>query len=224
MNTIDILFKKSDNSFDYIGNDESFDEIYNKIEDPWNQSNLSDEYYFNSRQKLNVIIENIIKNIDHNNIKILEIGCGNGFSTNCIMEKINKSNILISGCDISNIAINKAKENYRNINFFTHNIRDKFNNKEKYDIVIISNLLWYILDDLKICFDNCFDILKCNGSLIFLNAFLKEQKYGTDIIDGFDGMKKFININFNNKKITQELNVSDDFKNDNRYFGLLVIQ
>ena len=140
---------------------------------------------------------------------------------NSLKNDINNTNILIEGCDISNEAIKKAKNKYKNINFFVHNIKNKFNTK-KYDIIIISNLLWYILNDLKLSFIHCFNILNENGKIIFMNAFLKEQRYGRDIIDGFNGFKNFFKYNFPKNKIELEINDYNLDKNDHRYLGLLV--
>ena len=59
---------------------------------------------------------------------------------------------------------------------------------KKYDVVILNQLLWYILESLFITFENCFSLLNSNGRVIVSQAFLQSpQKYGADICDGFDG-------------------------------------
>ena len=46
----------------------------------WKQSNNNDIYYKNSRIKINNLIKNLYQ--DNKILSILEIGCGNGFTTN----------------------------------------------------------------------------------------------------------------------------------------------
>jgi len=91
MSTTDYLFQKNNNGgLDYIGENETFDQLYLNIKNPWNQSDITDNYYSNSRNKLAEVIKNIVIN---NKINILEIGCGNGYSTNDLKEKLNNNNI-----------------------------------------------------------------------------------------------------------------------------------
>jgi len=219
MSTKDYLFSEDNSKLVYKGVDKSFDLIYKNIQDPWGQSDISDKYYLESRKKISETLDTLLKN--KTNPSILEIGCGNGFSTSKL---ITMSNCKISGCDISKEAISQAKSKYPEIAFFVHNIKNKFNHAEKYDIILISNLLWYILKDLKVSFDNCFSNLKKDGKIIFFNAFLKNQRYGKDIIDGLSGMENFIVKNYPNNEIELVINDFDIDKKDHRYFGLLVIK
>ena len=92
--------------------------------------------------------------------------------------------------------------------------------KDKYDLIIFGDLLWYILTDLKQSINNALSMLKDNGQILFYNAFLENQKYGKDIIDGFDGLISFFNKNFPHKIIK--------FKHKSelinyKYLGLLII-
>jgi len=222
MSCKDILFKTSNLEFKYIGNKKLFDYIYLNLKDPWEQSNINDNYYNSSRIKINNVINNISKKYKKK-MSILEIGCGNGFTTNQIYNNLDKY-VDINGCDISKEAIKNASHNFPKLNFFYKDITEIQENdsEKKYDLVIISNLLWYILENLKISFDNCFKLLNKNGNLLFYQAFLKKQKYGKEIINGFNGMKQFLKKEFNNKQILLEINDKNE-SSDNRYFGLFLL-
>ena len=220
MSCKDFLFK-GDNILEYIGNGTAFDEIYKNIEDPWNQTDNEDEYYNSSRKIISSIITQLTD--ENKEINILEVGCGHGFSTFDLEKKINIKNINYHGCDISKVAIEKAKSKYKNIKFFTHDIKNKFNGYEKYDFIIISNLLWYILDHLEVSINNCFNSLSENGKIIFYSAFIRDQRYGKEIINGFGGMKKFLLNKFPDKEIIKEIDGSNENKNYYRYLGLFVL-
>ena len=220
--TKDYLFYNDERGLQYKGDSKTFDEIYKNLEDPWGQSDVNDKYYLESRKKLvKIITMDIDKDKEY---KILEIGCGNGYSTNNLNNGLKDYNVKITGCDVSKEAIHIAKTNYKNMDFFQHNIENAFSNGMKYDIIIISNLLWYILNKLKECFDNCFDILSDDGTVIFLNAFLREQKYGKNIIDGFKGMEQFVKVNFPLNDIGYSINEKNLKTNDRRYFGLITLK
>ena len=75
-----------------------FEEMYQKFQDPWEQSTREK----NSYEKL--IGLEIIKNNNFTNV--IELGCGLGHYTNLIKSISNK----VTGIDISETAIEKAKK------------------------------------------------------------------------------------------------------------------
>ena len=87
----------------------------------------------------------------------------------------------------------------------------------------MSQILWYILEKLVQVFANVDRLLKNNGFLIWVNAFLKEQKYGRGIIDGFDGLVRYVVSNhFGKYKIVKaEVDYSDRFIHND---GILVLK
>ena len=62
--------------------------------------------------------------------------------------------------------------------------------------------------------------MKENGKIIFCNAFVVNQKYGKEIINGYDGLFKFFKDNYSNKVIYSYKSDVIDYK----YFGLVIIQ
>ena len=64
---------------------------------------------------------------------------------------------------------------------------------DKFDVVILNQLLWYILEDLDAVFANVYELLNQDGKLLIVNAFARNQRYGNAIVDGYSGaVKKFM--------------------------------
>jgi SAM-dependent methyltransferase len=189
--TVGYIFKKDiNNNFEFIGD---FESLYKNEDDPWNQSAKDGEissYHKISRKRLGQ------KLLEVNPSALLEVGCGLGYTTNQIQQQLPNSNIL--GADISTTAISRAKKLFTNLNFKQGDIcasdfYEKFKNF-KPNSIILNQLLWYVLEDLDTCISNCFNLLKKNNFLIFSQGFLKEdQKYGREIIDGYEGLLSYIN-------------------------------
>ena len=96
--------------------------------------------------------------------------------------------------DISKVAISKAIKLFPNLNFVSGDIRSTSGPPDiKYDVIILNQLLWYVLECLYDTFENCFSMLNPNGRIIISQAFLQTpQKYGKDICDGFGGLISYL--------------------------------
>ena len=183
------IFKQNGDSLDFVGD---FESLYKNDNDPWGQSGKNGEmshYYAHSRKRL---IEQLKK------IKpksLLETGCGLGYATKNIQESLPECNVI--GVDISKTAIVKAAKLFPNLNFETADIRNaNIDLNLKYDVIILNQLLWYVLEFFSETLENCFSLLNPEGKIIISQAFLKTpQKYGTDICDGFDGLIEYLTIN-----------------------------
>ena len=55
-------------------------------------------------------------------------------------------------------------------------------------------MLWYILENLETAVFNAHKLLRRGGHFLISNAYLKEQRYGADIVDGFNGCQEFMEI------------------------------
>lgn len=189
----DYIFKKNNDTLELVGDFEGF---YQNHEDPWDQnSNDSDMsgYYNFSRQRL----INCIKSLNKNKT-VVEVGCGLGIVTSILQENLNTSEV--SGIDISQTAIQKAKRKYTNISFSVGDVAStSFKYDKTVDVIILNQMLWYILKDLDTVVDNVYKTLNNEAYLIISTAFLNEQNYGRDIIDGFDGLLEFCNNKINNR-------------------------
>jgi len=183
----EFIFKKINGKLKFVGD---FESLYKNQNDPWQQSGKEGEislYYSHSRKRL----VNQLKKLNSNSL--LEVGCGLGYTTQIIQESIPECYVV--GMDISKTAIVKANNLFPNLNFIKGDI-SSFNLllEEKYDIIVLNQLLWYILKSLPNTFENCFKLLNSKGKLVISQAFLKTpQKYGKEICDGFDGLVKYLN-------------------------------
>ena len=215
----DFLFQDDNNGkLKYVANDGTFDNIYKNISDPWSQSDKTDKFQIKMRDQLNHIVGKIKKT--HDNMTILDVGCGNGYSTQYLKNYLG-DDVIIHGSDISQTAIKIAKERYgNNIYFYVHSIKRK--SDMKYDVIILSNLLWYVLTDLNETLNNVFDMLNENGKLIIFQTYVQNQKYAKDVIDGYDGMKQYLKKNFPNNNLIME-SMSEISKQDYRYYGICVL-
>jgi SAM-dependent methyltransferase len=165
-----------------------FEGLYANEEEPWSQSAQGDDanYYLASRLR---VVDQLQAIKPH---RVLEVGTGLGYALDFFYRNYEAN---YCGMDISTLAIEKAKERFPQHSFVTGNIGEsciKSDTNQKFDCVILNQLLWYILDDLDQVVENCANFLKANGTLIISNAFARKQEFGNDIIDGFSGAcKKF---------------------------------
>ena len=171
-----------DGKLSFVGD---FENLYLEDDDPWEQSGKgkSDEmrlFYQLSRKQL---IEVVAKYTKPGSI-ICEIGCGSGHVTNLLHDHF--SNCSVSGCDISTSAIHQAHLKFQNLSFFHHDILEKPLDISA-DIIILSNMLWYVLHDLTTLAGNCFKSLGKGSlpkSIIVYQALFKEhQRYGVEVIN-----------------------------------------
>ena len=180
----------------FIGN---FEGLYAESQDPWDQSNSSDtemtHYYNESREHL---IEKLSMIKDIQQLKIAEVGCGLGYVMNLISKRFKCSTLY--GFDISQTAINRAKQIHsRAADFQIHDIT-KSKTPVSTDIVILSNLLWYILEDINEALYNAIESISLANSgskyLIIHNAFFKkgEQKYGNDVVSCLNDILHYISL------------------------------
>ena len=127
--------------------------------------------------------------------------------------------------DISKVAIEKAMNLFPDLRFINGNIA---NNAllldSKYNVIILNQLLWYVLESLDCVFNNCFNYLDDGGQVVISQAFLKsEQRYGKDKCDGFSGLISYLE---NNTKYSFKIEYHD-FDIDNKLLhndGLVVLR
>ena len=121
-----------------------FEEMYQEHENPWHQIELTETLYSKA------VTVNTIKRFKLRNI--LEIGCGLGCFTNRLSRECPEA--VITGMDISETAIAKAKIKWPNLPFFVGNLQDIdsiLETREKHepiDGILFSEILWYVLDNL----------------------------------------------------------------------------
>tara|TARA_R100000322_G_scaffold159504_1_gene120514 strand:+ start:1153 stop:1803 length:651 start_codon:yes stop_codon:yes gene_type:complete len=213
MRSKNYIFKPNGDKLDFIGD---FESLYKNEVDPWGQSGKDGEisyYHAHSRSRL----VNKLKEINPDSL--LEVGCGLGYTTKIIQQSLPDCHVV--GMDISESAIAKATKMFSSLSFIVGDIRDMSPHVHyKYDVVILNQLLWYVLESLAQTFKNCFSMLRPSGQVIISQAFLQTpQKYGKDICDGFDGLGKYLTKNKFNIEYSN-LDRSGHFIHDD---GLLIL-
>jgi SAM-dependent methyltransferase len=196
----DYVFKKDQNGNLYFVGD--FDAFYQNDDDPWNQKGDSrdKDYYSFSRSRLINNIKGLV-NSNHKQketMRILEVGCGIGFFLSQLQNEFSGGkNIKLDGMDISHVAIEKAKKIFPGLKFFVDDIcSDKIKNDTKYDIIVLNQVLWYILEKLPRAFHNINKLLNSGMYLVVVMGFLREQKYGRETVNGFDGLIRYVLENY----------------------------
>lgn len=154
-----------------------FDEMYAECNDPWTQSTQPNKY---SRMAGIIHLKNF-------NIKsVLECGCGLGYYADWIKRE---TDIIPKSIDLSAVAIEKAKALFPDLDFEQANISTDLHKFKAYECVMLSEIVWYILPDLK----NLFEVLEKDfkGKYLMVNqVFYKgTQKYGTEF---FTNLNEFI--------------------------------
>ena len=120
------------------------DKKYMKITDnSWNLEKLERQAIAN--QNYDEFILNQSGILREKNLKVLDIGCSNGFKTKLLFDKYSSIN-YIHGIDIDENAIEKAHNNFKNNNryFFEKKTIDELDNNNKYDIILLSYVLQHI--------------------------------------------------------------------------------
>ncbi len=159
-----------------------FEAMYGDIEDPWGCAAVVDS--LNNRLFLELVFH------ERGFAGILDVGCGLGAFTKKVQER--QPQARVAGCDISATAIRKATAAYPEIDFFVLDIQKGEIPAGQYDLIILSEVLWYILDNVGAVFAKIRNALRPNGVLAIHQYFPDEQRYGAEIICGVEGFDRFI--------------------------------
>lgn len=115
---------------------------------------------------------NLIK--EHHYKNILDIGCGEGYLEEKLLTVADK----ITALDISKLALNRAKiriGNYPNIKFTRQDIL-KYKPKEKFDLIICSEILYYLhMKDIVFLADKLVAWLLEGGYLLLVHIYGRNE-------------------------------------------------
>mgnify|MGYP001369433420 CR=1 FL=1 len=172
-----------------------FDEMYQKFSDPWNLlkknklvggSNLNYKIIYNYCNQLK----------QKKKLTTLEIGCGFPQISNQLL----KDGFKVYGTDISETVIRKSKKKYpklKNILFVSNFLNFSLYEKLNPDIIILSDITWYILPELK-HFIKWYKGLKKEVYLIHSLAVYgkNKQKYGKEYFYDLNSIKSFFKLKY----------------------------
>lgn len=184
----DYVFKEGK----FIGD---FEGLYKNIDDPWNQSRS--DHLHDSRRF--IAVNWCVRLREKYKVKrVIELGCGFGYLTSALCSL----NFSAIGIDISKIAIEKALLRNPNCEFVNCALGefDKLNFFDP-DIYLMSEITWYVLDDLDRFIKNLKKANKQRKKPIFLIHLLTTyadnvQKYGTDKFTNLNEILKYFNLNY----------------------------
>ena len=160
-----------------------FEKMYQECDNPWHQMEEADISYSRA-DTVNSIHRFKLRNV-------LEAGCGLGYFTAYLAEHCH--NVCITGMDISGTAIKKAKSNFPRLTFVQGDLSNLDGKMlERYDGIIFSEIMWYILDNLDTILKKLKDVLG-GGTLIVNQTFYKGgQQYGREFFTNQDEMIQYI--------------------------------
>tara|TARA_Y100000768_G_C23804430_1_gene598810 strand:+ start:196 stop:828 length:633 start_codon:yes stop_codon:yes gene_type:complete len=170
-----------------------FEEMYQIFPDPWH---LLKNNKLNSSLNYKIIYNYCNQIKKKRKLTTLEIGCGYAQISNELL----KNGFKVYGTDISNTVIKKSKKKYPNLknnlfvsNFLNFSLYEKLNP----DIIILSDVTWYILPELK-KFIKWYKGLKKKVYLIHsLHVYEKnQQKYGKDYFCDLKSIKTFFKLKY----------------------------
>lgn len=96
---------------------------------------------------------------------VLDLGCGNGLSTNYIKGK------FVVGLDLSQVQMVRAKKRFRKINYVVGNASKLPFKSNTFDLVVAINLLHHITDSEKVL-NEVYRVLKPGGKLLTVDPNL----------------------------------------------------
>ena len=163
-----------------------FEEMYRDFDDPWNQKKIEIH-----KEEKKICLE-FIKNSNFK--KIIEFGCGLGSFTNQISRYCNN----LTGIDISETAIKKAKKSYPHIKFRIGRFPDlEFLKDFNPDCILMPEITWYVLEEL----DQLISFLKKQMPQTFLvhtlMVYKKEtQNYGKSSFTNLEEILSYFDMNY----------------------------
>ena len=203
-----------------------FDRMYQESENvPWHQ----DKTAFSLVVDFDISI--LKKYIFNKNISILDNGCGVGYVTDRLKKELSVRHV--SGSDISENAITKAAELHEGIDFFVKDmLSEPSKGNQKYDLIYMKDILWYVVDGLEVFMRNILSMLEQNGMIFVMQTFPEsESYYGKEAFPNPESILQFLEkyFEFKYKSIIKEnYNVCDanripnDYRHEYyvRFFGL----
>lgn len=170
----DYVFKKSK----LIGRFEDMYK-YSKVV-PWHQDETINAIFSN------IDIE-ILKQFNYDTI--CEIGCGLGYFSNRLYMELKKAKDkkrpCVTGIDISQSALDKAKRLFPEINFMAGDmLRGIPEVNGCFDLVVVKEVLWYVCHKLDLFLKNVLAAVKKGGFVYISQSFPESKEWvGREIVD-----------------------------------------
>ena len=175
------MSKKNQDYHDYVIKEgeliADFDNMYKNCSNPWPE----DEIDMNNNCA-SVRLKQLINQYDFS--KVLSLGSGKGNHLNWLTRDLDKPEV--TGVEISETAVIQSRSLFPEINVIVKPILSYLQDtEEEFDIIIIRECIWYLLDDLE----EIFSILRIKYPDTYLASeltFYSDQKYGLKSFNGID--------------------------------------
>ncbi len=176
-----------------------FDEMYRQAtEVPWHQDKTAGQVF------VDVDIAIIKHFIPLYNVQSLcDLGCGLGYISSRLQSELAPLNmrLRVTGIDVSNDAINKARLLHPNVEFITLNLLndDISYLKGAFDFLYIKDIFWYVMHQADKFIETSQSLLKDDG-LIYLMQSVPDldRFYGSDIFPSTFSIADYFSKHFKN--------------------------
>ena len=170
-----------------------YEEMYQKCRDPWNIDSLG---FRLDMQAALLLLGHRLRKCNH----VLDAACGAGLFTEFLARKVWQVNeeASITGIDISETAISLAKKRMPGSRFKFEvadlNYPLNFWAEGSFDLIVMGQSLWCILENLPRVMDDFHRLLSANGLLLITQHFPQpeQQSYGKEIVSCPEDLVKFI--------------------------------
>jgi SAM-dependent methyltransferase len=165
-----------------------FEEMYRDFADPWHQT-TRERFASEKAAALNLLAR---LGVEFGIQRVVELGCGLGHFT----AKIARAGFDVTGLDVSETAIGKARATHPDITFEVARFNQFDRLKAlKPDVIVMSEITWYVLDDLRAFLAFIRKELP-KAFLIHLLMTYPEgtQKYGQEFFTNLDGILRFFDM------------------------------
>lgn len=141
---------------------------------------------------------------EHRFKTVCDAGCGLGYMAKKIATELEGA--ALTGFDISQTAIDKAKELFPDIKFARYDLLAKNPPPaETYDLVVAKNIMWYVLEDVDLVFENLSGLMKKH--FFMTQSFpSSETFFGQDLFPNALALADFVSTKFEVRYRCIELN------------------
>ena len=193
--------QNSKNYPDYVFRDGKlvgrFDDMYrNSAAVPWHQHETCSQIPVDIDL---TIVNHFTSEIALN--KVCDIGCGLGFVTNRLTRllSLHHQELEVTGCDVSQAAIEQASERFKDIKFTYEDITSKhfFSCGSKFEFIYMKDVLWYVIDNIDLVIGNLKKILSENGMIYVMQSVPDKDVFvGQDLFPNAEAIVEFLNKHF----------------------------
>lgn len=168
----------SDDYHDYVIQDGefvgAFEEMYRNCPDPWHQD--SEEFL-----KQNIALTTLA-HYRERYATALDVGCGKGRFSNRLQSMTDS----VVGMDISPTALETARSRCPESEFVAADAPPLPFRSDMFELVVTSELLWYVLSDIEAVFSEIQRVLAVEGHYLLVQYFPDDQSYGNEVMESID--------------------------------------